>query len=207
MAFGSYKALGEAMAALQVTGVREEFVQPKPFAVRDSFRTDLQASLDECPVDCSEWAVCENLIYPVLREVARTYTKNLVVWSHVSLYHAGELLGVPDYLIAKRSPLGIEVMGNPIAMIMEAKRNDFDWGWGQCLAALCAAQTLNKDKNRVLYGAVSDGFVWRFGKLQGKTLARHPQDYTLSRLDELLAALNHMLDLCQQQVLSPAHAA
>ncbi len=92
-------------------------------------------------------------------------------------------------------------------MIMEAKRNDFDWGWGQCLTAMCAAQTVNNSQDRVIYGAVSDGFFWLFGKLQGATLTRHPQDYTLSRPDELLAALNHILDLCQQQVLSPAHAA
>src|SRR5579883_508460 len=75
MAVGSYKTLGEAMAAFQVTGIREDFIQPKPFTPRDFFRPVLQASLEECPGDCSEWAVCENLIYPVLREVGRTYAK------------------------------------------------------------------------------------------------------------------------------------
>ena len=98
MAFGSYKTLGEAMAAFQVTGVREEFIQPKPFGVRDFFRAELETTLAKCPVECSEWAVCENLLYPVLREVALTYSDVLVVWSHVALYHDQELLGVPDYL-------------------------------------------------------------------------------------------------------------
>jgi hypothetical protein len=95
----------------------------------------------------------------------------------------------------------------PLAMIMEAKRNDFDLGWGQCLAAMHAGQTLNGDPQRILYGGVSDGRVWRFGKLQGQTFTQDVQDYTLSRLDELFAALNHVLKLCTEQVLSPAAAA
>ena len=70
-----------------------------------------------------------------------------------------------------------------------------------------AAQTLKGDPQRVVYGGVSDGFIWRFGKLQGQTFTRDTQDYTLSRLDELFAALNHVLQLCKQQVLSPAAAA
>ncbi|HLJ95586.1 MAG TPA: hypothetical protein VKU02_20585, partial [Gemmataceae bacterium] len=110
-------------------------------------------------------------------------------------------------LIAKRSPLSIHVMETPLAMIMEAKRNDFDLGWGQCLAAMHAAQTLNGDPQRIIYGGASDGFVWRFGKLHGQTLIRHPQIYDVSRLDELVAALNHVLQLCKEQVLSPAAAA
>lgn len=207
MAFGDYKTLGEAMSAFQVTATVAEFVNPRPFSISDYFRAALQARLKKIPVSCSEWAVCENLLYPVLWEVAKEYADELVIWSHITLYQGSDLLGVPDYLIAKRSPLGTEVLGPPIAMIMEAKRNDFDWGWGQCLAAMCAAQTLNGDSERIIYGGVSDGFVWRFGKLQGKTLSRHPQPYDISRLDELLGALNHVLDLCKQQVLSPAHAA
>ncbi len=163
--------------------------------------------LTDRAVDCSEWAVCENLIYPVLDEVIQNYAEYITIWSHVPLYHDGKLLGIPDYLIAKRSPLSIHVMDTPLAMIMEAKRNDFDLGWGQCLAAMHAAQTLNGDPQRVIYGGASDGFIWRFGKLQDQTFTRNVQDYTLSRLDELFAALNHVLQLCKEQVLSPAAAA
>jgi hypothetical protein len=207
MPFGAYQSLGEAIRALQVTNVRETFIEPMPFPVNEYFRSRLEARLANNPVSCSEWAVCENLIYPVLDEVVQTYAEFLIVWSHVSLYHDGQLLGVPDYIIAKRSPLAPEVMDMPLAMITEAKRNDFDMGWAQCLAAMHAAQTLNGDPQRVLYGGVSDGFVWRFGRLQGQTFTRDPQDYTLSRLDELLAALSHVLQLCKEQVLTPAAAA
>lgn len=207
MPFGSYKTLGEAIKALQVKEVREDFVQPRPFTVTDFFRDRLARTLQECPIENSEWAVCETLIYPTLREVHLHYSEQLVIWSHEPLYRGPELLGIPDYMIAKRSPLSVKVMEPPLAMIMEAKRNDFDAGWGQCLAAMAAAQVLNGLPKRVIYGGVSDGFVWRFGKLSGETFYHHPLDFTLTRLDELFGALNHLFELCRQQVLLPVEAA
>lgn len=207
MPFGSYKTLADAIRGLQVMETNEEFVVPSPVPVADYFRTELHYTLETFDVDCSEAAVCENLIYPVVREVLKPHADVLGVWSHVSLYDGDRLLGVPDYIIAKRSPLSKRVMETPFAMIMEAKRNDFDAGWAQCLAAMAAVQALNSAPARTIYGAVSDGFVWHFGKLQCQTFAHHPQEYTLSRLDELCAALNHVFELCKQQVLSPSEAA
>jgi hypothetical protein len=207
MAFGAYQTVGEAIRAFEVTATAEPFVQPTSLPVTEHFRRDMDTTLSSTPVNCSEWAVCENLIYPVLKEVVQNYRQFLTVWSHVSLYEGDRLLGTPDYVLAKRSPLSFEVMDLPLAMIMEAKRNDFDMGWGQCLAAMHAAQSPNGEAQRLIYGAVSDGFIWRFAKLQGQTFTRDTQDYTLSRLDELFAALNHVLHLCKQQVLSAAAAA
>jgi hypothetical protein len=207
MPFGDYKTLADAIRALQVTETWEEFIQPVSLAVSDHFRSKLKVRLADRPVDCSEWAVCENLLYPVLDEVAQNYAEFITIWSHVSLYQRDRILGTPDYIIAKRSPLSIRVMDMPLAMIMEAKRNDFDMGWGQCLAAMHAAQSLTGDPERVVYGGVSDGFSWRFGKLRGQALVVHPQLYDVFRLDELFGALNHVLQLCKEQVLSPAAAA
>lgn len=207
MAFGAYQTVGEAIRALEVTATTEPFVEPLSLHPDEHFRRMMSDTLGNVPVSCSESAVCEHLICPVLREVVRNYEQSLTLWSHVPLYQGDRLLGTPDYIIAKRSPLSFEVMDIPLAMIMEAKRNDFDMGWGQCLAAMYAAQTRNGETQRVVYGGVSDGFIWRFGKLQEQTFTRDTQDYTLSRLEELFAALNHVLQLCKQQVLSPAAAA
>lgn len=51
-------------------------------------------------------------------------------------------------------------------MVVEAKHNDFEQGWGQCLAELYAAQLLNDDAERSVYGIVTDGSFWQFGKLE-----------------------------------------
>jgi hypothetical protein len=208
MPFGDFKTLGDAIRHLHVTEVREDFVQLHPVPVSDFLRVWLEESQTQYPLSASEWAVCESLIFPVLREVHSPYCKELVLWSHTGLYRGEELLGFPDYMIAKRSPLSVEVMELPYVLIMEAKRNDFDWGWAQCLAAMCAAQGLNGGPpERVIYGVVSDGFMWRFGKLQGRTFCREQMAYSLGRLDELCAALNYVLEMCRQQALIPVEAA
>jgi hypothetical protein len=207
MAFAEYPTLGDAIQALRVTETEEEFIQPASFPVSDYFRTRLNFRMATWSVSRSETAVCEQLIYPVLEEVAVAYCDVLNLWSHVALYYEGKLLGTPDYVVAKRSSLSKEVLETPYAMIMEAKRNDFYWGWSQCLAAMRAAQTLNGTAERSVYGCVSDGRVWSFGKLQAHTFMRNRHDYSLTRLDELFAALNHMFQLCKEQVLAPAAAA
>ena len=207
MPFNDYRTLGEALAALQVAEHAEAFVRPQAVAVNDYFRSELDLSLREFDVTCSEAAICENLLYPVLREAIKPFTDVLGVWSHVPLYHGTQFLGVPDYIIAKRSPLSRRVMGCPLAMIVEAKKNDFDAGWGQCLAAMCAGQALNGESLRVIYGIASDGMRWEFAKLKGRSYTRDPVLYQLGNLYELLGAMHHVLELCKQQVLSPAEAA
>jgi hypothetical protein len=207
MPFGSYQTLAEALQALQITETQTAFLEPKPVAVSDYFRSELERTLAEFDVNCSEAAICESLLFPLLREAIKPYTKVLGLWSHVGLYRGPELLGVPDYIIAKRSPLSQRVMETPYVMIMEAKKNDFDGGWGQCLAAMRAVQELNGEPARVIYGVVTDGFDWRFGRLRERTFAHHPVIHVLSHLDDLLAVLNRLFELCQQQVLNPPSAA
>jgi hypothetical protein len=208
MPFGTYKTLGAALKALQITETRLAFLEPKPVAVSDYFRSELEITLRDFYVNCSEVAVCENLLFPLLREAYKPYAAVLTLWSHVSLHRGEEFMGVPDYIVAKRSELSPSVMETtPYALIVEAKKNDFDAGWGQCLAAMQAVQTLNGEPQRVVYGIVSDGFVWRFGQLREQTFNHHPDIYVVSRLDELLAVLNRVFELCRQQVLSPASAA
>lgn len=207
MAFSSFQSLSEALPALQIKEKSESFIELQPVEVCDYFQEELATSLRDFDVDCSEWAVCENLIYPVVRQALKPFADVLGVWSHIPLFHADRMMGIPDYIIAKKSALSKKVMGPPFALIIEAKKNDFDWGWAQCLAAMHAVQTLNQDPNRVIYGVVSDGFIWWFGKLRGLEFSRHPQPYDLSRLDELFGALQHLLMLCKEQVLRPATAA
>ena len=47
-----------------------------------------------------------------------------------------------DSFISTRSELGKLVVGTPLIMLVEAKKNDFEIGWGQCLAELVAAQKI-----------------------------------------------------------------
>jgi hypothetical protein len=94
------------------------------------------------------------------------------------------------------------VLDRPYVLFVEAKSDDFDAAWAQCLAALLAAQQLNERPEAVIFGSVSGGEVWRFGKLEGKTLFQDPRSFTVTHLDELFAALNYVFQQAQQQALS-----
>ncbi len=207
MPLGTYKTLGEALRAMNITEAVAPFLEPTAVPVSDYFRAELALTLRDFDVTCSEAAVCESLIFPILREALKPYAGVLALWSHVPLYQGDQFLGVPDYVIAKRSPLSVRVMDTPFALIVEAKKNDFDAGWAQCLAAMQALQDLNGEAGRPVYGVVSDGFSWRFGRLLERALTRHPLHFDLTRLDELLAACHGLLELCRQQVLRPVSAA
>ena len=108
--------------------------------------------------------------------------------------------GYPDYLFTKLTPLGL-VRDKPYVLVMEAKKDDFEGGWEQCLAAMLAAQIINGDEQLILQGSVSNGDVWQFGRLQARQFVRDPRSFTISDLSELFAALHGVFELAKQQAL------
>src|SRR5204863_2413489 len=114
-------------------------------------------------------------------------------WSHVALTLDSTLSGFPDFFFAKRSPLG-PVRDRPFVLFVEAKKDDFEAGWGQCLAAMLAAQQLNQDAAQPILGGVSNGLVWYFGKLEGLTLTQDPRGFQVTNLADLFAALGYIME-------------
>ena len=85
--------------------------------------------------------------------------------------------------------LGKTVLEFPLVIVVEAKKNDFEQGWGQCLAELVAAQKLNNEASRPAYGIVTDGELWKFGLLVGDTFVSNKEGYTVGDLPALFGAL------------------
>ena len=77
-------------------------------------------------------------------------------------------------------------------MIAEAKKNDFEQGWEQCLAELVAAQKLNADAQRPVYGIVTDGKLWEFGKLRADRFIKNTEGYTVDHLPVLFGVLHEV---------------
>ena len=100
-------------------------------------------------IPTSEFAICESLVYPILKEVWKHFPQ-FKLWSHVPLKFNDDLSGTPDYILARLSPLGTPVMEEPYLLVVEAKQDDFDWGWGQCLAAMLAAQKVNSWPDQIM---------------------------------------------------------
>jgi hypothetical protein len=100
-------------------------------------------------------------------------------------------------MFSKRSPLGKTVLETPILIVVEAKKNDFEQGWGQCLAEMVASQRLNSRENQSVYGIVTDGNLWQFGYLQVDLFTKHDKNYTIDNLKALYGALEYLAHLLE----------
>jgi hypothetical protein len=196
MPFTTYKTISAVLQDYQIVSAETNFVVETHLPISDSFRADLEFSLRELVFDNSEYAICENLIYPVLKEIYKSYRDKFMLWSHQPLNFDETLSGVPDYVVAKRSPLGKFVFDQPYVIVIEAKRDDFAAGWGQCLAEMVTAQKLNERGIQPVFGIVSNGKIWEFGRLVSDRFTRNIEGYTIYNLDRLFAAINYIFAQC-----------
>lgn len=202
MAFSNFKTIGEVLKEYQVTYSEANFVQEAPFNVPDYFREDLNEVMQDGVVSNSEFAICENLIYPVLKEVWKKYKTKLTIWSHQSFNYDEKLSGFPEYIIAKRSPLGKVVFDKPYFILVEAKQDNFETAWAQCLAEMIAAQRLNTNNEHpiTIFGITSNGDRWQFGKLERDNFTLNTTFYTIQELDKLFATVNFIFQECEKQL-------
>ncbi|MGK7878284.1 MAG: hypothetical protein AB4426_34775 [Xenococcaceae cyanobacterium] len=200
MSFSAYKSLGETLKEFQITYTEANFIGEVEFSISDYFRQDLQLMMEEAVVDNSEFAICENLIYPVLKEVWKFYRSKFILWSHQFLNCDADLSGFPEYILARRSPLGKVVFDSPYFVLVEAKQDNFDAAWAQCLAEMIAAQKLNENPEIIVFGITSNGGIWEFGKIQDTVFARNRIFYTIQDLNRLFAAINYIFQQCESQL-------
>jgi hypothetical protein len=168
----------------------KNFVEQIPIEIDPFFKNRLDFILQEGVVFNSEYAICESIIHPVLVELWRLYADKLLLWSHQALNYNDNLSGIPDYMVAQRSARGKVILEKPYLIIVEARKDNFEEGWGQCLAELVAAQKMNSDENSRLFGIVSNGKLWEFGLLQGKEFFKNIKYYVLEDLQSLMEGLN-----------------
>ncbi|WP_293334364.1 hypothetical protein [Microcoleus sp. CAWBG58] len=197
MPFSAYKTVSSVLKEFQVTYTESNFIVETEFHVSDYFREDLEFTMREGVVDNSEFAICENLIYPIIKEVWKRYYSGFVLWSHQSLTYDQYLSGFPEYILAKRSSLGKVVFEQPYFLLVEAKQDNFENGWAQCLAEMIAAQRLNENPEQDVFGIVSNGDRWQLGKLKSNVFTRNKTFYTIQELDKLFAAINYVFQQCE----------
>ncbi|OQW92794.1 MAG: hypothetical protein BWK78_00475 [Thiotrichaceae bacterium IS1] len=200
MSFTSYKTLSQVVQTFHLSYQEQNFVRPELFEISDYLRAELQFNRAELVVDSSEYALCENLIYPILREIWKAYKTDFMLWSHHPLEEGDELSGIPDYLIAKRSPLGKIIFDQPYFIVVEAKKDNFSEGWGQCAAELVAIRKLNNYPEQILFGIVTNAERWEFAKLQNVLFTKNLDGYQIENLDELFSAINYLFVESQRQI-------
>jgi hypothetical protein len=202
MAFTNYKNIADVLKSFPLSYQEKDFIQNIEFECDQYFTSRLNTVIQEGIVFNSEYAICENIISPILTEVWRGYIQNFLIWSHQPLNYDENLSGVPDYVVAQRSPRGKIVLEKPYVIVVEAKKDNFEEGWGQCLAEMLAAQKLNNDPSKKLFGMVSNGKLWEFGVLQEELFTKNRKYYVLENLDELMGAVNFLFAESAAQLLN-----
>ena len=204
MAFTDYKRIDEVLIKHNLRVVTAAAVVADPTAppFGDYFRSELRLNLTDLnPGRSSEIGAGEILIFPIVREVWKNYRDTLSLFSHVSLDYDDDLSGYPDYTVCRLSEYG-RIPVAPYLLIVEAKLDDFERAWGQCLAEMLAAQKLNGTPDEPVFGIASNGKAWEFGVLLGREFTQDPGAYAVSDLDALGQALHAVFRACRDMALA-----
>lgn len=191
MPFSDFKTIPDVQERFKIRHVEDDFIAlENTVEPSEQFLQELEFSRQYIDVFASEGARCEAVIFPVLREVYKGYAEHYALWIKKAITYDDVLSGTPDYFISTRSELGKLVVGTPLIMLVEAKKNDFEHGWGQCLAELVAAQKINEDTERPVYGIVSDGTLWQIGHLVNETFIQNRTSFSVDNLPVLFGAID-----------------
>ncbi|TAE30654.1 MAG: hypothetical protein EAZ91_10000 [Cytophagales bacterium] len=197
MAFRTNQTLSDILKKYTIRYEQKALPDYKPVLAPDRLHEEIAFTVDRVYYKISESAVCENIIYPVLKEAWKPFSDSLAIWSHPTVSLNDELTGVPDYVIGKQSKLGIVVFDSPFVAVVEAKRDDFFNGWAQCVLEMYTIQQLNGD-GKPVFGIVSNGDIWQIGKLDESVFVEYSSSFDIDRLNELFGALTYVLETCKR---------
>lgn len=197
MAFSDFKTIADVQKHYQIKYEEGTFIVSQDTEAPEIFLKDLEFYKETIDVFSSEASRSEIIISPLLRELYKKYYKTYAFWIQKSIFYDQVLSGTPDYIFSTKSELGKTVLEKPLVIILEAKKNDFQQGWGQCLAELVASQKINQNVQRPVYGIVTDGNLWQFGRLQRDIFTQNIENFTIDKLSRLYGALDYLILLTE----------
>jgi hypothetical protein len=194
MSFSEFKDIPQVQRQYEIKYQETNFIITSDGLIPENFQQEFDFNIKNLDIFASEAARCEIIIFPILREVYKAYSLKLALWVQKPISFDSELTGTPDYVISKKSEYGKLFLEPPILTVVEAKKNDFEQGWGQCLAELIAAQKLNDKVDFPIYGIVTDGKTWEFGQLEHKIFTKNIKSFTIDSLANLFGALHFIFN-------------
>jgi 3',5'-cyclic AMP phosphodiesterase CpdA len=195
MAFSDFKNIGEVQKKYKIKYKEEILINAPEVQPSEHFVKDFGFYKENIDVFSSDASCSQIIISPILREIYKQYYTKYSFRIQKSISYDDILCGTPDYIFSEKSELGKTVLEKPIVIIVEAKRNDFEQGWGQCLAEPVASQKINDDSQRPVYGVVTDGNLWQFGKLEKDCFFKNTENFTVDNLSLLYGALNYVIQM------------
>ena len=148
----------------------------------------------------------ERVVYPVLLEVAEENGNDITIYSgrDLDVDASKGLNGECDFLMSLgQKPLIF--IDTPIFTVVEAKKEDMEYGLAQCAAQMIGVKRYNDMKGHSLpfiYGVVTDATHWMFLKLQDNTLFIHKSTFNIFEIDIILGAFQSAFEDCKKFELS-----
>jgi hypothetical protein len=148
----------------------------------------------------SEKARSEFLIAPILLASRELGGNCFAIYSGERLDVAPDkgLVGECDFILTASPPM--PVLQYPIAILLEAKRQDIEAGLGQCAAQMVGAQLFNQNEGRkdvTIFGCVTTGENWQFLRLAETTLSIDKQRYYIVNVGIILGIFKAIMALYQ----------
>ena len=144
----------------------------------------------------TEKAKSELLVTPILAQATKLSGGRVKLFSgeEFNVDQEKGLNGFCDFLFSRSAnPYTIDA---PVFMLVEAKRGEIEFGLGQCVAEMIAAQLYNQSQGQIIpiiYGCVTSGRLWQFLKLEGNNVTIDPDNYPLIPIHKVLGILKSIL--------------
>ncbi len=202
MPFSQFKSIGQVIKQYPVRYTQERFLPEADIEPPLLFLENIVLVLERQPDYDSEFFLREGFIFPFLQQAWKPY-EQLTLWSHQELFYDDILSGEPDYMISTWCDEVIDRwVGTSLLAVVVAKtkREDFEEGWGQCLAEMIACQKLNQDAQKIVYGMVSIGTNWQFGKITQNIFTKHPFSFSITESQRILGILDYIFAECNKQI-------
>ncbi len=203
MAFADFKTIDQVLEQYPLKYKVASFLPEAPIELPDLLIENINFSLQKQGLAESEFFFRESFIYPFLHWAWKRHS-HLKLWSNKALRYDDTLFGEPDYLVSQwieDRPIH-RLLNRPLLAVAEAKRQDFELGWVQCLAEMIACQKINADESLTVYGVVSTGILWQFGKLTQDQFTRELLSFSIADPQRVAGALDFMFGECEKQLLN-----
>ena len=189
MAYSDFKTLSQVKDRFDISiNLVNLFPQIDLVEPSDHLKITLKRNCQVAFDNDTEKARSELIIAPMLMEIREIFNGKISLFSgrDFNVDATQGLNGYCDYILsASEFTLEIEA---PVITIVEAKNDSTNAGLGKCIAEMVAAQRFNQARDKItesIYGAVTNGRVWRFLQLDDRTVAIDREELTLSDAEDI----------------------
>lgn len=189
MAYSDFKTFSQVKDRFDISiNLVNLFPQIDLVEPSDHLKITLKRNLQVAFDNDTEKARSELIIAPLLIEIREMFNGKISLFSgrDFNVDATQGLNGYCDYIVsASEFTLEIEA---PVITIVEAKNDSTNSGLGQCIAEMVAAQRFNQARDKItesIYGAVTNGRVWRFLQLDDRTVSIDREELTISDAEDI----------------------